>query len=241
MPRLEIRTGKDAGKSHELTQAVILGRGDNVGVRIHDIKASREHCRVFQQGGKWVVVDLNSRNGITVNGAKTTRKDLFSGDQIAIGETVIAFLDEAAAGKPAAPRRAPEPGEIVVDEIDVDEGPAAPRAAAARPQAARPAAKPGKGSSAKDAAFAAARAAAAKKAAKSSGGRGGGGGGGETGIQVSDRVLQFSKVDANKASAFSMDLSQYPVVVQILIVLAGLATVAVVIWLVFKALGVTAG
>jgi hypothetical protein len=233
MPRLEMRTGKHAGKTFDLTKAVILGRGDTVGIRVPDIKASREHCRVFQQGGKWLVVDLNSRNGITVNGAKTTRKELISGDEIAIGETVLAYVDEAAAAKPVTMTPEPEPGEIVVDEIDLGDEPAAAPAARAKP------AKEAARSSKKDAAFAAARADSAKRAKKPAA-RGGAEKKGMS-LNAGDRVLQFNKVDANKMSAFSMDLSQYPVVVQILIVGAGLATVGVVIWLVFKALGVTAG
>ena len=250
MPRLEMRTGKLAGKTFELSKAVILGRGDNVGIRVHDIKASREHCRVFVQAGKWVVVDLNSRNGITVNGAKTTRKELVSGDEIAIGETVLAYVDETAAAKPkAAPKQAgtPLPGEIVVDEIDLGGGDDAPaRPAPAQRQAQRPAqqqarsAPSGKPRSAKDAAFAAARADAGRGGKKQSR-SGGGGSDNDVGLNVSDKVLQFSKVDANKTSALSMDLSQYPVLVQIALVGGGLLAIGGGIWLLFKALGVTAG
>ncbi len=251
MPRLEMRTGKHAGKTFTLSKAVILGRGDNVGIRVPDIKASREHCRVFIQGGTWVVVDLNSRNGITVNGRKTTRKELVSGDEIAIGETVLAYVDEMAVVEPRG--STPLPGEIVVDEIDLDDdggGDASPAAvgrgadsarAASGGTAGRPTGKPSRRQSAREAAFAAARADAAGRA-RSPGGRGGGHGEDDaTGLRVSDKVLQFSRVDASKASPFSLELSQYPVTVQIAIVGVGLILAGGAIWLIFEALGVTPG
>lgn len=91
MARLVIRSGKEKGKTLEVTASAIIGRGDTADVRISDAKASREHCRVFEQLGRWVVTDLNSRNGITVNGVKKTRANLSDGDKIAIGQTVLVF------------------------------------------------------------------------------------------------------------------------------------------------------
>ena len=81
-----------------------------------DRLVSGRHAEIFAENGSLFVRDLNSRNGITVNGAKTTRKELISGDEIAIGETVLAYVDEAAAAKPVTMTPEPEPGEIVVDD-----------------------------------------------------------------------------------------------------------------------------
>jgi len=102
MPRLKITTGKQTGKAVDVAKATIIGRGDTVQFQIADNSASREHCKVFEQAGSLVVADLNSRNGIVVNGVKTTRKNLANGDQIVIGETTIVFEAGPAAVAPAA-------------------------------------------------------------------------------------------------------------------------------------------
>jgi len=231
MARLELRTGRHEGRSYDLTKAVILGRGETAGIQLPDGKASREHCRVFPQAGAWVVADLNSRNGILVNQTKTTRKNLRNGDRIEVGETIVEFVD----AETVAPFTEPGEIDVEIDEIDLDAEPAPrPAAAAARSTGAKP-----KGGSKKDAAFAKARAdaASAKSRAAASKGRGGAPSGG--GIHVKDDVLQFNKIDANKASPFSLDLSQYSAVVQMAIMGGAIAVFCLVVWGIFKALGVT--
>jgi predicted component of type VI protein secretion system len=99
MPRLKITSGSQAGKTLDVAKATIIGRGETAQLQITDKAASREHCKVFEQGGAWVVADLNSRNGIKVNGVSSTRKNLSHGDKIVIGETTIEF--DATAGAPS--------------------------------------------------------------------------------------------------------------------------------------------
>ena len=187
MAKLVFKSGKNAGETFELSGPAILGRGDTVQVRVLDAKASREHCRVFEQAGMWIVVDLNSRNGITVNGVSKTRHTLKDGDKIAIGATVVEFSGAAArAAKPEPPDRAA-------------------RAA---------------GKAKREAAFAAARKAAGGPT----------GGGGTAGIEVSDRVLQYSKVDAGKSGLFAFDLGQSPFLFQILVWVFALGFLGLVVW-----------
>jgi len=104
MPRLKITTGKQSGKTVDVAKATIIGRAETAQLQIADNAASREHCKVFEQAGAWAVADLNSRNGILVNGVKTTRKNLANGDKIVIGETTIVFetTSAPAAAAPAA-------------------------------------------------------------------------------------------------------------------------------------------
>ena len=68
--------GSDAGKSHPVARAVILGRQKGVDILVDDIGASREHAKVFPQDGDWFVIDLGSRNGTKVNGAAISRHRL---------------------------------------------------------------------------------------------------------------------------------------------------------------------
>lgn len=244
MAKLRVTTGKSSGKTAEFDKTAIIGRGETAQVQINDIKASREHCKVFEQNGQWVVADLNSRNGIKVNGIQTTRKNLSAGDVIEIGETQVVFELAGAASRPAA--AAPSASAAAgVDEIEIEEEPAS--AAAARPSA--PAAKappplsgkPGSAPSKKEAAMAEARAAAAaskdKAAAKSAPASKGGATATKEGLQVSDRVLQFSKVDTKNATLMDVDLSQTTGGTQLLIWVVCLAVLGLIIWLLVVALG----
>lgn len=103
MPSLVVVEGAEAGKSYPLARALVLGRQKGVDVLVEDIAASREHCKVFAQDGDWFVIDLGSRNGTKVNGAKISRLLLNHGDAIVIGKTVIRF------DAPELPPRAPVP------------------------------------------------------------------------------------------------------------------------------------
>jgi predicted component of type VI protein secretion system len=145
MPRLKITTGKQTGKSIDVAKATIIGRGETTQLQITDAHASREHCKVFEQAGAWVVADLNSRNGFTVNGVKTTRKNLANGDRIVIGETTIVFETTSApasSAAPAAPSKASAAKEAAF---------AAARQGASAPAArSAPAAAPAKAAAAAD-------------------------------------------------------------------------------------------
>ncbi len=251
MAKLRVTTGKSSGKTAEFDKTAIIGRGETAQVQINDIKASREHCKVFEQNGQWVVADLNSRNGIKVNGIQTTRKNLSAGDVIEIGETQVVFELAGAPSRPAA--AAPSASAAAgVDEIEIEEEPAS--AAASRPAAARPSApaakappplsgKPGSAPSKKEAAMAEARAAAAaskdKAAAKSAPASKGGATAtkAKEGLQVSDRVLQFSKVDTKHATLMDVDLSQTTGGTQFLIWAVCLGVLGLIVWLLIVALG----
>ena len=224
MARLRIETGRGAGKTVDVDRQAVIGRGETATLQIGDAKASREHCKVFDQNGQWVVADLNSRNGIKVNGVVTTRKNLNHGDRIEIGETVVVFETAGAAAKSAAP------------------APAAPASTAAAPAAAAPAKsaapKPGASDAGarKAAAFAEARQQSARSApAKSAPAAKAGAakaGSEEQGLQVSDRVLQYHRIDARKASLLDVDMAQSTGMVKLWIWLGCLAFLALLVWVV---------
>jgi len=236
MPRLEIQSGRAAGKILDLSGTAILGRGDTVELQIPDGKASREHCRIFNQGGQWVVADLNSRNGISVNGVKTTRKNLSNGDTIQIGETVIAFREGEVK---QVVRTGPGPADTASDEdeieLDVVQPTARPAAAAPAAQSRATASRKPAGDSKRERAFAAARADSARRPSTSSGA------GKSKGLAVKDDVLQFSRIDANKAGLFDLDLGQHTGLAQLLIWGGGIRVMVLVIWGILKVMGVTAG
>jgi len=70
-------------------ELVLVGRGENCGVRIDDPSASRIHCRLLARDGKVFLTDAGSRWGTFVNGQRVSDCELRPGDEITIGETVL--------------------------------------------------------------------------------------------------------------------------------------------------------
>ena len=75
-----------SGAAIELTQPdMLIGRHSQADVRLPLPDVSRRHCRfLFGQGG-WQVIDLNSLNGVFLNGEPIRQASLRSGDLIRIG------------------------------------------------------------------------------------------------------------------------------------------------------------
>jgi len=85
------------GASHDVSkQRTTLGRSRDCDVQIEDPSASRRHAEVRQEGTAYWIVDLDSTNGLEVNGMRTKRAKLQNGDRITIGSTEIAFRRDVA-------------------------------------------------------------------------------------------------------------------------------------------------
>jgi pSer/pThr/pTyr-binding forkhead associated (FHA) protein len=70
----------------DLTQPdVLLGRHSEADLRMPLPDVSRRHCRFVYSAAGWEVVDLDSLNGVYVNGARVSRTTLHAGDQVRIG------------------------------------------------------------------------------------------------------------------------------------------------------------
>jgi pSer/pThr/pTyr-binding forkhead associated (FHA) protein len=105
--RVRIVEGPGSGQNYEIEEAVILGRLPTNDIPVEDAKASREHAKIYRQGGRFAIVDLNSSNGTTVNGKPITKQVLEHGDVIAIGLVAMEFEDpeEEARKDAATPQR----------------------------------------------------------------------------------------------------------------------------------------
>lgn len=81
---------------------VILGRALEADVRVNDSKVSRQHATIKSVINKatgrtdFLLQDLGSRNGISLNGVRVNEAILSHGDKIGIGEHILRFelLDE---------------------------------------------------------------------------------------------------------------------------------------------------
>src|SRR5690349_5159319 len=49
---------------------VLVGRASSNRIIIPDGKASRQHCEFFWRGGEWYLRDLDSRNGVLIDGVR---------------------------------------------------------------------------------------------------------------------------------------------------------------------------
>lgn len=71
---------------------IILGRERTNPVYISDLLLSRKHCSIEKNGDEFVIRDLQSRNGVFVNGVPIHERNLAHGDRIEIGTSTFLFL-----------------------------------------------------------------------------------------------------------------------------------------------------
>jgi hypothetical protein len=80
------------GKRHELSKRrTVIGRSKDCDLQLDDANASRRHAEVRQEGTSYWIIDLDSTNGLEVNGRRAKRAKLDTGDKITIGATDLVF------------------------------------------------------------------------------------------------------------------------------------------------------
>ena len=65
--------------------ALLVGRSGSCDIVLSDQTVSRRHARLLFRDGAWIVNDLASKNGVTVNGTKVSRCQLRPGDSLGLG------------------------------------------------------------------------------------------------------------------------------------------------------------
>ncbi|WNG38602.1 FHA domain-containing protein [Archangium violaceum] len=108
-------TGADVGRAFALAEAnTELGRSREVSVRLRDPAVSRRHARIRHQEGAFLLEDLDSPNGVYLNGQRVeTPSPLHEGDVIELGRTLLRFQAPMAEPPPPAP---PVPDEASVSD-----------------------------------------------------------------------------------------------------------------------------
>ena len=87
-------SGEGTGELFHLSTAALLGRTAVHDVAVADMAASRDHARIEFVEGRFLITDLDSRNGTFVNGAQLVRpRPLRSGDRIRVGDTLFRFVE----------------------------------------------------------------------------------------------------------------------------------------------------
>ncbi len=95
--KLKFVGGPYNGRTFDLEpDGVIIGRAPENDVTIDDDEVSRQHCRIFVKKGEWTIEDLDSTNGVHVNGIRIEEPcSLKNGDRIGIHQYVLVYGDEA--------------------------------------------------------------------------------------------------------------------------------------------------
>jgi Nif-specific regulatory protein len=68
---------------------VTMGRDEGNDILIEDPAVSPHHCRIGLQDGRLILNDLDSHSGTFVNGIPVKQRELKSGDEVAIGDSVF--------------------------------------------------------------------------------------------------------------------------------------------------------
>jgi diguanylate cyclase (GGDEF)-like protein len=71
----------------------LLGRGPGCDLVLGDKLVSRHHARIYLSGGRWQAEDLDSTNGLLVNGARIKRRALRHGDELGLGAVTLVYDD----------------------------------------------------------------------------------------------------------------------------------------------------
>jgi len=79
------------GSQHRLEKPVmVIGRSKESDIRVADANISRRHAEIRKEGTFWIV-DLDSTNGVAVNGRALKRAKLDDEDRITLGSSELVF------------------------------------------------------------------------------------------------------------------------------------------------------
>ena len=78
-----------AGHKIVVDKEAVLGRSPDCDVHIQDRRVSRRHAKLFCLNRSWVIEDLDSPNGTTINGRRVHRHTLIHGDLLGVGACQI--------------------------------------------------------------------------------------------------------------------------------------------------------
>jgi chromosome segregation ATPase len=89
--RLLIRTDGDSEVVHVLGRKTTVGRTPDNDLQIDAKFISRNHAVILAGPNHTIIEDLNSTNGVAVNGRRITRHTLRDGDSVSVGKTTFRF------------------------------------------------------------------------------------------------------------------------------------------------------
>lgn len=89
-----VRQGKEPGRIFEIRKdRLTIGRSRESDIFLEDLAVSRLHTSVSRdESGRYLLRDEGSANGTYVNGQRVSEQVLEEGDEVQVGQTVLAFV-----------------------------------------------------------------------------------------------------------------------------------------------------
>ena len=89
-----VRQGKEPGRIYEARKdRLTIGRSRESDIFLEDLAVSRLHTTINHDGaGHYLLRDEGSANGTYVNSERVSERVLEEGDEIQVGQTVLAFV-----------------------------------------------------------------------------------------------------------------------------------------------------
>lgn len=96
LPVLVVLTGNELGTRVVVRHSMLIGRAQDADLSLSDPMISWHHARIEDRGDAFVLFDLGSTNGTTVNGETKPEFVLRPNDRIVFGSTAVSFEREDA-------------------------------------------------------------------------------------------------------------------------------------------------
>src|SRR6201998_209980 len=102
----------------------LLGLGVTIGrdalnrIRIEDPAVSPHHCKIEFQDSRPILLDLDSHTGTFVNGIPVRQRELKSGDEVAVADSVFLFAAEESRSAPGSPLQMGAPEALDVRALE---------------------------------------------------------------------------------------------------------------------------
>lgn len=91
---LEQTAGPGSPARHELSSdALVIGRGSSADLRLDSDDVSRTHAQLHRIDDEYTIEDLESRNGVFLNGLRVHSAVLRDGDQLQLGDVVFTYTE----------------------------------------------------------------------------------------------------------------------------------------------------
>jgi pSer/pThr/pTyr-binding forkhead associated (FHA) protein len=91
---LEQTAGPGSPARHELSaDTLVIGRGSAADLRLDSDDVSRTHAQLMRVDDEYTIEDLDSRNGIFLNGLQVHAAVLRDGDQLQLGDVVFTYSE----------------------------------------------------------------------------------------------------------------------------------------------------
>jgi len=90
-PVLVVLSGNQMGQRIRVDRTLLIGRDPSADLVLTDAGVSWRHARLEDRGDAWVLVDLKSTNGTSLNGKGGTEFTLSPNDKLIFARTVVRF------------------------------------------------------------------------------------------------------------------------------------------------------